>query len=321
MTGYGAALAAILAACGDKGKESDTGGASSAIVVTDADNYSFTGSIDLGDQLLTEGVDFEICWDGLTTTLRGNDMPEPSSVDRVILIKFALDQPALEEKIETGTLLQSDADGGSQYFIDEPGTPCVMASDLEVIGNHLVPEIDLVSDPGTTWLASIQMLDPRPDILMSTLLTFDAGAAPQDLGFSDGMSTIDFTADLGESPTISVPAGEGPYSFDWSGLEKDAMGVAFNPLLADELIVGHVPTDDILAVEADFVRLYEVADELYTASVYGLIAVDDLGVAVDDAGTGFGGFTKDGTWLLALVCTLDTCTSPTPMFLAVVEVR
>lgn len=318
IVGIGLAAVGLVGCSGDK--ESDSGlTASSDVVVTDACNYSFSGAIELNELVLLEATEFEICWDELTTTLRGNPMPDPSTVERVVLVQFAMDRSALEADIEAGTLVQSDAK--TQYFLDYPGAGCVMASDLEVIDNNLVPEIDLFDEEGCTWLASIQMLEPRPDILASAVVSFQPGVPHQDLHFLDeNASTIDFTAELPGASCITVPADDAPYSFDWSGMVLDAMGQPFDYLLADELIVGHIPSDDVSVIETDFVRLYEIADQLYSANVYGLAAVDDLSIAVDEAGNAFPGFTTDGTWLIALVCTLDTCTSPTPMFLAVVDV-
>lgn len=319
MTLLGAVGLVVCAGCGDKAATDTGASCGSEVVLTDADNYTFTGTIELAEVVLKSQTDFELCWNNLTTTLRGNPMPDPATVDRVLLAKFLLTEEEVYAKLETGTLYQSDSQ--VQFFVDDAGAVCAFASDFEVLGNKLVPEVELFEDPNALWLATLMELDPRPDILMSKILRFEDAATDSYCEFTDGMSTIDFVADLHSGTNPCVDAGAAPYSLDLSAVTLDSTGAPYDVLLADELLIGRVDSSDIADVESVFVRLYEEAAELYTMDVYGLVIVDDLSAAVDAGGNAFPGFTTDGTWLIGTTCTLDTCTSPTPLFLTTVDVN
>ena len=69
-------------------------------------------------------------------------------------------------------------------------------------------------------------------------------------------------------------------------------------------------------LENDFLRIEELADQLFTASVEGM-GEFDLTTLTDQNGSSFDGLDESSTWILALRC--GGCISPAPIFLAVIE--
>ncbi len=287
------------------------------LVLTDEHNYSFTGSVDFGQLDLAVGADITFCYDALTTTLRGN--PMPAAPQELLFAKFSLDLDTLTEKITDGTLTQSDSP--YQTLLANPGACGVLSSTMSVLDNPHDPVAEHLDDGGI-WLATVRDITPRADILMSKVVTFSDASTATEVAFTDDCSSANFTADLHSPSMVDAPKGEDqPITFDWSGLENDANGKAFDPLLPAELVVGKLGDLEVADAEASFMRLYEVAEELYTVDVYGVTAWTDLSALVDASGAAFGGFDK-GLWFIAINCTDATqCLSPTPLFLTLVDVR
>lgn len=309
-------LAALLAACGSPGPD-DPGEveASGPLVVTDAHNYSYTGSLDVVETSTAAGADASIDWSGLTADLRGRPVV-PAEVDQLALIAFAQRREDILAAISVNDLSQSEV-ADYRLFMNDEGRTEAMLSEFSVFGNDFVPESEFVArDAVGSWAVALQdEVNDRLDILTLEFLAPETGGSGTAVVIDDSSAKLDFVAELGV-PLVVTEAST--MMLDWSGLTTEAGGQPFDDLRADRLFLGHVPLEDEREIEARFVSILDLADAVYQLDVYGETEAD-LTLAVDDDGAAFSGFEAGGTWMVGLECTM--CTSPAPVLLMRMDVR
>lgn len=331
---------AFVCACGSDNEEPKETGTSTAplsgdLVLTDAQNYSYTGDYQVVEVPVASGQDSTICFDAVTSDIRGRDM-DPAAIDEITLSSFYLTTEEITVKVVENSLDQGDIADYREVELDEgehAGKTCVNLSDFSIIGNPLIPETEFVENAETSWLATLWKTSDngRNDILMSIVVVPTEGEKNTTVNFSNESSVLTFDADLASLTAVQTSPNQ-DITVDWAAVTTDVSGFPFDVRLADRLVLGKVAGTDLEAIEADFLQLYEKADEVYFLDVYGLnyseltdngnaLRLDENGDPVLPRqldGTPFTGFTNDGTWLMGFDCT--TCTSPAPVFLTVVDV-
>lgn len=309
-------LALGLLACNPPEAADDTGDIlpDDALRFTDANNYSITANIDIGNTDVRAGADSTIDWCGLTTDLRGRPV-DLASVDQVLLVEFAgLTQAEIEDKIDLNDIMQDDS--ASQWTFAPNGTCTAEMSEFEVIGNVFDPADYMVENEDRVWLVSVANSEERLDILMSTFVTPLDGVSATSIPLTDSASSLTIEADLHSAPPILAVAGTAPV-ITWQDVGVDVTGKPFDNLLGDRLLLGKVPASTVEEVEDVFLRLDVEAETLYFLNAYGETD-GDLSKATSADNQVFGGFTTDGVWLVGVECL--TCISPAPLLLSVVEV-
>lgn len=299
----------VFAGCGKKGGPD--------LVFEDTNNYSYAADFESTPIEIPVATDLTVDWSALTTDIRERPVDDPSSIDQLSLLNIKSPVEDVFTKIATNDLGQEDAQD-IYLFVNDGQTSCSL-SDFAVTGINIDLAL-LAENPDETWLLSLMNLpDGRTDILSTLVLLPTSTAAPSTLSFTDGVSNLtNLAVDLHSAPAIETREGIGPYTLDWSAVTVDTFGHTFDPLLADELIIGHYGTEDLAEIEGrEFLQLDSVADELYRLDVFGVTG-EALDGAVDADGNAFAGFTADGTWLVGIVCT--TCATPVPLILSVVTV-
>jgi hypothetical protein len=303
----------VLAGCpGGSGK-----GDAEALVLEDANNFEFEGTFTIETFDVEPGVDFCADWSGMTTDIRGRPF-DPLDVDQVALLQFDLTPPEVLEQIDTNQLRQDDA--AYQYLWSQPGgASSACATEFEIIGNFFDPAL-LVEESDKTWVLSLIDLDTgKNDILTTAFVAPTDGSVNHDVVTSDATAVLDYTVDIDGKDPIVATADAGAWTLDWSGVTNDVNGVPFDSLLGDELLIAHYEDyTDVSEVESVFLRLDTEASETWILNVFGELDAD-LSDAETADGDGFGGFTTDGVWLVAVSCT--TCTSPVPQLLAWIDVK
>ncbi len=292
------ALVPLAAACSGGGGD---------LELTDEHNYTFTGSLGVQEVEVQPETDLTFDWSGVTTDLR--QRPFDGSIDEFALVEPFDDIDTFLEKAVRNQFKQADL----QYsYLAEPAESAtsILASELGIIGNEL--DVALLGD-GTAWLASLNDYpEGRTDLLMSKVIRPTAGSTNTVVSFTDGCTELTYDVDMHSMPALTAADGATPI-LDWSGLTQDVHGNAFDPLLGDELLVARFDAGAVEEVEAQFLQLDSAAAELYRTSVYGETDADLSELQ------GFGGFTRDGVWMVGLVNT--TALSPVPLALARVEVE
>ncbi len=317
--GFIALMAAV--ACGGKDKDPDL---SPDLVMEDANNYSYAGTMEITGVDVAAQSDPLVDWCSLTTDIRGRAV-NPNAVDRLILIELELTQAEALEKIEKNDLTQQDT--VTQWiFQNETAAVCsANLSEFAILSNNFRPE-DFVESTNT-WLLSATYFDPEYsqfDFAMTKFVTPVAAETNTDIALTDDSASLDFDADL-SAPALQTSASFDSYTLDWSAVTQDVNGAEWDDEKGNRVLIGKVDAKNIGDVEDIFLRVDSEASELYRLydDENGVLLVSgetsaDLMLATDEAGNSFPGFTTDGIWLVGVECT--SCTSPAPLLLSVVEV-
>lgn len=314
-------VAALLVACGDKGK--DSGELSPDLKMGDENSYAYTGEMTIGSVAVAAQVDASVDWCALTTDIRGRPVV-PELIDRVLMVEIAATPDEVVHMIETNTLSQEDT-VSQFFFMNEEAARCTAnLSEFEIIGNSF--RVDDFVPSENTWLMTVTYYEAGVfDFVMPQFVVPSAGEPNDVVGFLDSTSSLAFDADLHSLEPMRTSADFDAWTFDWSAVTKDVYGNPYDDEVGNRVLVGHVPFDDIADLEAVFLRLDDEADALYRLDqVDGVPVVmgetdADLMLATDASGAAFPGFTTDGIWLVGVEC--STCTSPAPLLLGVVEVE
>lgn len=285
--------------------------ASGAVPLTDANNYTYVGTLDAPSFEVAPEIDVTLEWSALTTNLRCQPLDPVGDIDNTALLYFPyLTEAEVEHGLSTDTLDQADL---GVYLSYEPGDETsVSLSQVSFFGTD--PEIEgqftaesgtwlFLLTTGTTVAAGTQML---------AFLEPTAGETTTLASLTDGCPVLDFSADLTSLTQVPVLAA-GPWLLDWSALTRDGQGGVFEPTRADALMVARFD-EPVADLEVDFLALEQLAEETWTYTLSGGTSVDLAALAGPSAP--FPGFTTGGTWALALRCT--GCPNPAPLFLTFV---
>lgn len=284
------------------------------ILLTDAQNYAYSGSVDLPSVTTASGVSVEVCWDELTSDIQCHDM-SPEDVDNVSLIRFThLTQEEVESGINDDDLRQSDISG----YVDvqpEEGATCVELGDMSFFGTEIDITEEYVEGAGTYLLNFTEGTEPGVGAYTLTFLEPSSDSDVEHVDVGDGCGVLEFDASLGELESIPICA-DGPWVLDWSGLTRDGTGNENDYADVDRVTLGYYADYTPEELEARFLDL-----ELITTRAWELTlesgSTADLSEAVDTDGQPFTGFDASGTWVLALRC--STCYNPAPLFLTLLE--
>lgn len=308
----------LLFACGGDGDESDdTGTLSGVLTLGDDNNYAYEGTIDGPSFSVAEYTDATIDFSGLTSDLQCHGLDPVADIDNVSLLAFPyLSEEEVEAGLSNDDLQQSDM---GAYVAVQPGdATSVLLSEFTFFGTY--PEIieDYWYEGSATWMMlfttgttvgvggrALAFLEPT------------AGETNTDVVMEPACGILDFSADLTSLTPIPVPK-TGPWTLNWSGLTVDGHGNAFDSSAIDSVMVGYYADLSEEDLAADFLDIESLADGLWTEEVPGgtAVALDDL---VDGSGAAFTDFSAEGTWILALRCSL--CANPAPKFLTLLDPR
>lgn len=285
----------------------------STLTLSDSQNYSFEGTLDIQPYDLADGSDPLFDWSGLETDLQGHALDPVADVDQVTIVVFRyLSEGEVEEKLSSNTLEQVDV--GLFASVDPGGATSARLSDLTLMGNDIDVEQYFVEGYGT-WLVSLAT-GSTPGV--GTRMAAFARPVPSEvettLTFAEDSTVLDFTVDLASLSPLAAPAGVAELTVDWSGVDTDGLGNPFQADSVDRVMVGLYASLTPADLETQFLDLEIVADSLWRLDVSGGTEAA-LGQATGD--TPFPGFDSAGIWVLALQCT--SCANPAPPFLTLVE--
>ena len=301
----------LAAACGGKGENPDVSG---QISFKDANNYSFTGAIDIPSVETASATDLTMCFDNLVSDIQCHDVDPVADIDTVGLVRFRhLSQAEVEEKMAADDLQQADQDG---YVEVSTGTDtCVDLSAMSFFGSEFDLETEYVEGGGTYLVLVTTGATPGVGSRLLSFIEPKAASTTTDIDLGDGCGALDFTVDLRSLETVPMLV-DGPWEVDWEKLDVDGQGNALSPSDVDGLMVAWYETATLDDLQQQFLDLELIADELWTIDLSAGRSAD-LADAKNAAGDAFTGFDRDGVWLVALRCSL--CYNPAPLFLTVVE--
>ena len=297
-------FSANLWGCGEK-----------VIELEDVNNFSYSGTIDLPMVTTASGQEIDICWPDLTEDIRCHGLDPATEINNVSLIRFPqFDETSLEERLADDNLQQADQ-AGYVELLTESGQTCAKLTDFSLFGSEVNMLEEFVDGSGLYMMMMSTGTEVGKGARMLTLLEPSADSSVTAVDVGSGCGTLDFTADLSSLTPVSLSA-EGPWIVTWTSLTQTGLGNAISLGNIDGLMVafyeGKSPSD----LASSFFDLELIATSLYTITLSAGSGAD-LSEAKDASGASFGGFSGNGTWLLALTC--SSCANPAPLFLTVVE--
>lgn len=316
-TDRAAPLLLLLAAC--PGAPSDTAILPDAcdgetVMLTDANNYAFTGALEIPSVVTASGTDVQVCWDDLTEDIQCHGLDPAADIDVVGLVRFStLTREEVEAGLSTNDLQQSDMSGYVQ-FENTDGVTCANLAGMSFFGTPIDVAAEYVEGGGTYMMLLTTGDTPGVGARMITFLEPTAGSDVTDVSIESGCGVLDFSVDL-HTQTPAPVCTDGPYTVDWSGVTVDGQGNTFDSAQIDGLLLGFYEGLEVSDIEADFLDLESMATRLYSLDLAGGTSAD-LAAASDGTST-FSGFSGDGVWVLALQC--SRCYNPAPLVVTVLD--
>lgn len=298
-----------LAACGSSGGGGTTNG---NIVMTDANNYTSTSSLNVPVIQTASGMDLSISWSGITKDLLCHPA---ASIDNVAFLKVPNHtQQQIDDDLAKGTLSASQV--SKYYEWHTNGATSTMLSMLK-FGGAIDVMNDYTETAGTQYVLlvthgtvqgvgaqSMVLLQPSASSTNTTVVVPDACTS----------NVLSFTASFGS--TLNAPKA-GPYKVDWSELTHDSFGSPIQFQNIDGIEVAYFQGKQVSDLQAHFLDVEIDATTLYSASVPKGQKYFDL-TGTSSAAGAFTGFTQtDGTWALALRC--SSCSVPAPLAFAILQ--
>ncbi len=301
-------LLGLLPACDD-----ETAGpcGDDTIAFTDADNFSFTGLLDVPSYPTVDAADVEVCWDTVTSDIRCHDVDPTTGVHNVALVRFPLLSEAdVEDGLSNNHMQQSDVSGFVQYLPEE-GDTCVFLSELTLYGTPIDVAEEYTAEGGTYLLTLAPTTALGVGTLVLAFLEPTPGETTTEVHLDPGCGVLDLDVDLASIEPVPVCAS-GPWIADWSALTRDGQGNGIALSDVDSIMLGLYEGATKADLEEDFLDLETTATHLWTAPLDSGQTSIDLSEATDGTST-FTGFEGDGLWLFALRC--STCYNPAPLFI------
>ncbi len=276
----------------------------------DAQNYSFSSTISATPSTIGPG-NATMDWSGLTTDLLGRDIDPATQVVDIQIVRYeSKTVEELLEAINSDSLAQSWVSGYVSY-VNDSGATSAEIDEFDFLGTPISADEEIFAGP--SYLYNVA----DPEVVGYRGLGFfvvDDASTEHTVAITPDSADLSYTVDISSAERIPVGEADSHYA-DWTLLTTDSSGAEIRLADLDQLMLGHY-TQDISELEADFLDIESLADEMYLQDISGLPGFELYDLVSED-GSPFGGFTPDGTWLIALRCT--TCINPAPPFLGVFE--
>lgn len=285
------------------------------LVVGDTQNYTLAASMDAPTFVAPEHSDVAIDWSALTADFQCHDLDPVEDVDNVALIVFPeLTEAEVEAGLVSDTLQQVDM-GLYMSWVPDGGTTANLAG-FTFFGTDGDVETYFEDGSGAWMLLFTTGTQVGLGARAVAFLEPSAQAVAAEAVIEPACGVMQADADIDAGEPVPVPV-EGPWTLDWSGLTTDGQGFDLDDGRIDRVMIGWYADESVADLEANLFDLELLAEGTWTMEVAGTSA--DLAGLLDADGVAFPGFGADGTWVLALRCSL--CRSPAPPFLAVLEPR
>ena len=305
-------LSLLSLACNGSGEDSgegDTFSPDSIVSVNDAQNYSYIGDLILSSTETAEGVDLTFDWSNVENDLQCHGMDASTEVDNVALMVFPnLTQEEVAIELSNDSMQQRDLGAYISYENTNEATSANL-TDLTFFGTD--PEIlgEYTEGSGTWMLLLATGTTPGVGSRIIHFIEPKSSSENTEVNVPDGCGMLDFEANLADKDSTPI-SKEGPWLLDWSGLTTDGRGNEFSHSSVDGIMVGRYESLTPSDLESQFLDLEYIADELWTMELTGGSTADLSDLSGD---TPFTDFSGEGTWILALRCSL--CSNPAPLFL------
>ena len=288
----------LLLACDDGGDFDQS--------LDDANNYTYSNTIDVKVIGCTPGADVSFDWSGLTVDVQDHAMDPATDVTEMSALYFPnFDEAQLEDAIAADDIFMSD----TQVILTgtNAGGTSVLLSDLMApAGNEFDPAEYFVKEEGT-W--AIRLTENETIAHSVAFFRPDSTADNSAVQIDNETADVTFSADLHSLDVVQFNETD-EFHIDWSDVKTAGDGQFFDPNKIDQVWLGRYD-ESVDELATQFFDLELIAEELDTIAIS---QTQEATIGADE----FGGLHSGDTWLLALRCT--SCTNPAPPFLTVIEV-
>lgn len=288
------------------------------IVLRDENNYRTSGSFSI-PTVETAPTNLDICWTNAVADLQCHALAPQADVDKVSLVRLSLSEDQVEMALTSGDgPAQSEVDAYFELETDHVST-CVKLSQLGFFGSRLDVARDYVEGAATTYL--LMFAKGTTPGLGARTLTFvkpTSTAANTRVDAPAGCGLVNFSADLTAGVPVPVSTS-GPWIVDWRGVTRDGRGNAVELPRIDGVLLGFYEGRTIEDLQGRVLDLESLATALWEIDLAGGGTADLSTAKERGSGAAFAGFERGaaGAWLLGLMC--NTCQSPAPVVLTVLQ--
>jgi len=313
-------LSTSLAACGSDSPAEEKP-PEGAILITDANTFTSTAAITLPDPqpLVTaaSGANVSVCW-GAPQDLLCHD----ETMNTVFLVRITgLTREEVLSHIVAGDL-DSYVDRTLRYKnVEGDGDGCATLAEFTDGDEPVQIDSEYFADPGHLYLLVFSAGESAGGAGTISMTFLEPGAGVTTVQGPNGCGQLQYSVELETLTPVAVPMA-GPWNIDWrSGLTRtgDGQAVEFNDI--DRVMVAYYEGRDLPFLETNIFDLEQLEGAKYWEMPHdGQVRHADLSLTKErGTGAAFPGFqtTTTGTWLLALMC--DTCASPAPLMLTVLN--
>jgi hypothetical protein len=319
----GGAGGTSLGSGGTSARDAALGSGGTRIVLHDANNYVYSGWVQIPAVAVAPKSDLLFRWGGLTKDMLGHPLDWRRDVNTIVVLMWRLSPTILAGKMRTDTLEQRDL----------VTLPVRFATDGSLAEAHLSQFKSV--DPGVDFATIVSFLDPAfypPDSYTYTVMAATGSDTNQYCGnrmlqaFRLDPAATNTTVDLTDQSTnlvsnvyfdkltpVALPAGQADITLDTANVSLNATNGVFDGFV--EAFVAHY-TQSVAELAQRFTDLELLATELYRGESPDAKTID-LATLTSAQGKRFAGIDTSGTWLVAL--RKNGCHNPTPLFLTVLR--
>jgi hypothetical protein len=327
----GSALVAFAVACGGNddpasGTDPNCSTEPFQFSITDETNYSFTNTVEVAMTTLKDATDLTFDWSELTQDFFGRALDPLVDINMVMISLWEQTPDQIEASIAKDELERSANEGAIMTYPDGSFTSQNLLS-FGVLGNPLPdadeiwsrfdtnhPDFEYPQDQYTFLLTANTGTTIGKDSRMLALFNLDPASTTTMLSLTDDSAVLDFTVDLEQAEPVVVPAGQPSLTIDWAEMTVNALGNEYLPAQITEAVVAHFATTSLVELEEEFVNLEDLAVGWWAGEITSGTSVD---LATLGDGT-FPGIDENGTWLVALFCTIG-CDNPAPWSITILS--
>jgi hypothetical protein len=295
------------------------GGPPGNILLQDLHNYSATGTLSIPTIETASAMDLDVCWNGITTDIQCHPVAPATELENVSLLRFLhLDEAAVELKLSSGELAQSEVDGYVEYM-PTGGNTCMKLSQLSFFTTKIDLQTEYVESTDRTYMLLFTK-GTKPGVGARSMVFVKPTATSTNtrVDAPTGCGILDFSADLSTATRLPMPAAA-PWIIDWRSVTQDGQG---NPLAyqsIDGVTIGFYENQRVEDIQANILDLELLATTMWEIKLTGGRTADLSKATKRGTGEPFPGFTSStpGVWMLALTC--SACQNPAPLVLTIVE--
>ena len=313
---------AALAVCGallmvfgcesDPGDEEESGN----VIIGDANNYSFVGTLQIPLVQTVSAQDLDICWNEVLEDIQCHGMDPLAEVDNVGMARFRnMSHTEVAARLSAGEMPQSALDGYLEFNTTHVDT-CTKLSSLSFFGTPITVAEEYVESAEKVYLLLFANgITPGVGSRMLTFVQPMASSTNTVVNAGSGCGVLDFKANLTALQPLAVPL-EGPWIVDWSQMTTDGQG---NPIVfetIDGVFLGYYEGVTLEQLQAQMLDMELIATSIWEISLEAG-STANLAYATKSDGSFFQGFSGSGIWILALRCSM--CQNPAPLVLTILN--